>query len=61
MVYSNWTNVKIEDICDVSSSKRIYRSEYVEEGIPFYRSKEIILKHNNQTIEDSLYISREKF
>jgi len=61
MSYDNWSKYKISDLCDVGSSKRIYRREYVEKGISFYRSKEIILKHNNQDVSDSLYISEERF
>ncbi|MFC5713836.1 restriction endonuclease subunit S [Thalassorhabdus alkalitolerans] len=52
---------KIREICEVSSSKRIFMKDYVEEGTPFYRSKEIIKKHNGQEISDKLYISNEKF
>ena len=33
--------VQLSEIVDIGSSKRIYANEYVEEGIPFYRSKEI--------------------
>ncbi|MFA9459012.1 restriction endonuclease subunit S [Halalkalibacter sp. AB-rgal2] len=52
---------KVGEICEVSSSKRIFMKDYVEEGIPFYRSKEIIKKHNGQEISDKLYISTDKF
>ena len=53
--------VKIGDICEVTSSKRIYASEYKESGIPFYRSREIIEKSNNKNISEQLYISEERF
>ncbi len=33
--------VQLSELADIGSSKRIYANEYVEEGIPFYRSKEI--------------------
>lgn len=33
---------KLKDLVNISSSKRIYYSEYQNEGIPFYRGKEII-------------------
>ena len=41
---NNWSYKKLEDICSISSSKRIFYDEYVDKGIPFYRSKEIIEK-----------------
>ena len=36
----------LAQLATVTSSKRIFLSDYVEEGIPFYRSKEIIAKLN---------------
>ena len=53
--------VKIGDICDVGSSKRIYVSDYTESGIPFYRSKEVIELATNQEIINELFISKDKF
>ena len=56
-----WTKAKIGDCCEITSSKRIFFSEYVENGIPFYRSKEIIELSNCQEISDPLYISESKY
>ena len=53
--------VKIGDICDVGSSKRIYASDYTESGIPFYRSNEVIELATNQEIINELFISKDKF
>ena len=52
---------KLEDLCTITSSKRIYRNEYVEKGISFYRGKEIIEKSKGQLVTDELYISIEKY
>ena len=56
-----WKKLKIGDICDVTSSKRIYAKEYKETGMPFYRSKEIIEKFNGNSISTKLFITEEKF
>lgn len=56
-----WKKVRLDDIFEITSSKRIYFNEYTENGIPFYRSKEIIQKYNNQDINEILYISEDKF
>ena len=56
-----WEKVKIGDCCEITSSKRIFFSEYVESGVPFYRSKEIIESSNGQTISEPLFISQEKY
>lgn len=61
MTSKEWKEYKIGTICEVLSSKRIFAADYVETGIPFYRSKEIIQKSLGENIEEKLYISKEKF
>jgi type I restriction enzyme S subunit len=56
-----WKRVKLGEVVDITSSKRVFLSDYVDEGIPFYRGKEIILKSNNDSISSTLFISEEKF
>lgn len=56
-----WRKVKLGSLIEISSSKRIFLSDYVLEGIPFYRGKEIILKSKNEALNDVLYISTEKY
>ena len=58
---NEWTNVKLANIIDITSSKRIFYSEYVESGVPFYRSKEIINLFNKNDIQTELFISEERF
>ncbi len=58
---SEWKKVKLGDCCDITSSKRIFFSEYVDCGVPFYRSKEIIELSKGQTISEALYISENKY
>ncbi len=53
-----WNQINLKEICDITSSKRIYAKDYVRRGIPFFRGKEISsngFKHQ----EDLLYISEE--
>lgn len=51
----------IQQLFTVTSSKRIFLSDYVEEGIPFYRSKEIIAKSSFNSVENPLFITEEKY
>ena len=51
----------IRELGNVTSSKRIFLSEYVEDGIPFYRSKEIISKATFENISNPLFISEAKY
>ncbi len=56
-----WEVKKLGSLINISSSKRVYSSDYVESGVPFYRSKEVIQLSNGETISDMLYISNEKY
>lgn len=56
-----WEKVKLGDVCEITSSKRIFYSEYVDDGVPFYRSKEIIESDEGKIIENPLYISVDKY
>lgn len=47
---TNWKEYKLGDLCTITSSKRIFYNEYVSEGVPFFRSKEIIEKANGNNI-----------
>lgn len=56
-----WEVKELNDICEITSSKRVYKSDYVSEGIPFYKIKEIILKSKNIEPEEIEYISKDAF
>ena len=56
-----WQIKRIGDLFDITSSKRVYLADYVEDGVPFYRSKEIIQLSQGQAITEPLYISNEAF
>ena len=56
-----WEVNRIGDLVNISSSKRIYASDYVDEGVAFYRSKEVIQLARGETISEPLYISIDKY
>ena len=56
-----WEVKKLGEFCQISSSKRIYANEYCEEGIPFYRGKEITEKSKSNDISVELFISAKKY
>ena len=58
---SEWKEYKLGDLAEITSSKRIFYSEYVQSGVPFYRSKEIIDLYNKRDISTDLYISEERY
>ena len=58
---SKGQQVKLGDYCEITSSKRIFYSDYVADGVPFFRSKEIIERQNGSDISEPLFISTEKY
>lgn len=58
---TNWKEYKLGELCTITSSKRIFYKEYVSEGVPFFRSKEIIEKANGNDISTELFITKDKF
>jgi type I restriction enzyme, S subunit len=56
-----WKKEILENLGTLTSSKRIFKNEYVEQGIPFYRSKEIKeLSHGKKT-SVNLFISIQRY
>ncbi len=56
-----WVETTLGEVCIIGSSKRIFFSDYVEDGVPFYRSKEIIEKQKGGDISTTLFITEQKF
>lgn len=56
-----WKLCTLESISDIGSSKRIFEREYVEKGVPFFRTKEVVELSKGEEITTELYISKERF
>ncbi|WP_373545808.1 restriction endonuclease subunit S [Chamaesiphon sp.] len=56
-----WLEKKLGEICNITSSKRIFQSEYIADGIPFYRTKEIKELANGKDVTTELFISEERY
>ena len=57
-----WPTKRMDELCEITSSKRIFAADYVSEGVPFYRGKEITEKHKGKLdISTELFISEDKF
>jgi type I restriction enzyme S subunit len=52
----------VSDLCEITSSKRIFAADYQTEGVPFFRGKEITEKYNGAIeVSTELFIERSKF
>ncbi len=56
-----WIEKKLGEICTITSSKRIFQSEYTPNGIPFYRTKEIKELANDKDVTTELFISEQRY
>lgn len=56
-----WVEKSLEDLGTITSSKRIFKSEYVSSGVPFYRTKEIKQLAHNRDITTELFISETRY
>ena len=53
---------QLDELCDITSSKRIFSKEYVSDGVPFYRGKEITELYNGSLdVTTQLFITEEKY
>ena len=56
-----WNIYRMEQLCEVGSSKRIYQNEQSIRGIPFLRVSDLVNRIDTGSKECDLYISRERF
>ena len=57
----DWEEKKLGSLGTITSSKRIYKNEYVSNGVPFYRTKELKELANGKNISLELFISKERY
>ena len=56
-----YQKVPLGTVANVGSSKRIFEKEYVSDGVPFYRTKEIVELAKGHKITTELFISKKRF
>ena len=61
VIPEDWDVETLDDISELTSSKRIFESDYVSSGVPFYRGKEISLLNENKKLDEEYFISEEKY
>ncbi|CAA6814825.1 MAG: Type I restriction-modification system, specificity subunit S (EC, partial [uncultured Sulfurovum sp.] len=59
--FEDWEEKKLGEVSILTSSKRVYLSDYVKMGIPFYRGKEISELRLGIRPKDILYISEKVY
>lgn len=58
---NNWVWTTWEEISDIFSSKRVLQKDWQKEGIPFYRTREIVALAKDELFSNELFISQEHY
>ena len=53
--------IKLGDLYQITSSKRVFKSEWKEKGVPFYRAREIVKLANKKPFKNPIYISEDMY
>jgi type I restriction enzyme S subunit len=61
VIPQNWTVASLGSLAELTSSKRIFESDYVPFGIPFFRGKEISQLIDGEKINEPHFISESRF
>ena len=56
-----WAWCRLNKLFHVCSAKRVRQSDWREEGVPFYRAREIVKLSDNGFVENELFISEEHY
>ncbi len=57
----DWSIKSLSELANLTSSKRVHLADYVPDGIPFFRGKEITALKSGVFPSDILYISHNQF
>jgi type I restriction enzyme S subunit len=57
----DWEEKTLGELGQITSSKRIFKKEYVSSGVPFYRIKEVKELANDKEISTELFITNKRY
>jgi len=57
----SWEWVRLNEIMNVVSARRVHQSDWKKSGIPFYRAREIAKLAENGFVDNELFISQEQY
>lgn len=56
VIPEDWKVNTLETLYNITSSKRVFQSQWKKSGIPFYRAREIAVMSEGKLVQDELYI-----
>lgn len=57
----DWEEKVIDDCFDVCSSKRVLQKDWIQDGVPFYRTRELVSLSKNEPFGSEIFISESLF
>ena len=54
---NDWGVARLGDLFEITSSKRVFQSEWTTEGVPFFRAREIAVLAETGIVDNDLFIS----
>ena len=60
-VPDGWAWCRLQDLFIICSAKRVLQADWKDEGIPFYRAREIVKLSDNGFVDNELFISEEHY
>ena len=61
IVSEEWKKIKLGNLFNISSSRRVLQSQWKSNGVPFYRGREITALSKNGEVDNKLFISKELY
>lgn len=61
IIPDNWVWTSWGEVTDIFSSKRVLQKDWKKEGIPFYRTREIVALAKDESFSNELFISKEHY
>jgi len=56
-----WEMKKLGDLFNITSSKRVFKAEWKDSGVPFYRAREIVKLAKHGYVDNELFISKDMY
>lgn len=57
----SWQQIKLSNLFDVGSAKRVLKAQWQTEGVPFYRGREVTKLSKHGHVDNELFISEELY
>jgi len=61
LIPEDWEIFHLGELFEITSSKRVFQSEWKQEGIPFYRARELAVLGERKRVDNELFITRERY